>query len=261
MFLAIFSVQRRRKNDGRNAWPMKATLPLNSAVTRLANEFVDLLFPPVCGACGKLGPLICAGCWAQLQTIEQPYCLRCGRPTSQSMTSCPACATKRFALQQSRACYSYREPLVTIIHRLKYEGLFALAKPLGAEMARSWPDWRESPNLIVPIPLHPRRQRARGFNQSHLLAQSLGSFTGLEVRADALRRVRHTKPQVGLNPAQRTVNVIGAFAAAVPAVRDKHILLVDDVYTTGATMFAAAASLCEAGARSVSAYCLARAVQ
>jgi ComF family protein len=143
---------------------------------------------------------------------------------------------------------------------MKYDGLFALAKPLAQMMAETWPDWQSAPDTIVPIPLHKRRKRRRGFNQSALLAFRVGQQVDISVNEQALKRIRHTLPQVDLNPAQRLVNVRGAFTADAHQVTGQQILLVDDVYTTGATMSAAADALIASGASGVSAYCLARTV-
>jgi len=239
---------------------MSARTAFSHVASFSTGKFIDLLFPTVCASCGRIGPVICAGCRAEFQAVQEPICLRCGRHSPVATTSCPACAKLGFKITFCRACFNYSEPLVTIIHRLKYEGLFALASPLGLEMANNWPDWPAMPDLILPVPLHPRRRRARGFNQSLLLAEHLGPATAIPVRSDILRRVRHTKPQIGLNPAQRAQNVSGAFATSPTAVRGRHILLIDDVFTTGATMLAAAETLLGAGASRVSAYCLARAV-
>lgn len=128
-------------------------------------------------------------------------------------------------------------------------------------MVQKWPDWAQTPDLIIPIPLHVRRLRSRGFNQAQLLAFQLGPAVGIRINDRALQRMRHTKPQIGLSPSERKRNVQEAFTAEPDAVKKKNILLIDDVLTTGATMISASGSLLEAGAKSVSAYCLARAVQ
>jgi ComF family protein len=157
-----------------------------------------------------------------------------------------------------RAPLLYVEPTSRLIHRLKYEGYFAISEPLVSFMIEGWPAWEQTPDLILPIPLHPRRQRRRGYNQSERLAQPLAEALAIQFNRAALRRTRHTAPQVGLGPAERADNVRGAFAADAQAVSGRHVLLVDDVLTTGATMTAAAEALLAAGAQSVSAYCLAR---
>jgi ComF family protein len=143
---------------------------------------------------------------------------------------------------------------------MKYDGFFALAKPLAQIMVRAWPDWEQFPDVILPIPLHPRRQRQRGFNQSALLAVHVGRQLTIPVNQKAMKRVRYTNPQTGLSPEDRLENVRGAFSADSHQVDSKQILLIDDVFTTGATMSAAADALLAAGAAGVSAYCLARTV-
>lgn len=225
------------------------------------NKFVDLLFPTVCAACGKLGSMICSQCLSKFSELDGPSCMRCGRPKAETTENCTYCRVESFNLKQSRACFAYSEPLESIIKRFKYDGLHSLAKPLGEQMARKWPEWAQTPDAIVPIPLHVRRQRSRGFNQAQLLAHQLGSTVGIGVNDQILRRVRYTKPQVDLSPHERKENVWEAFTAEPGSVMGKRFLLLDDVLTTGATMASAANALLEAGAKNVSAYCLARAVQ
>jgi ComF family protein len=226
-----------------------------------ANKALDLLFPPVCAACDTLGPLICDDCLAQMLKIYEPLCQRCGRSLLYAAPVCGKCMQPSFRLRQVRAPLAYEEPTARIIHRLKYEGLFALAKPLVQIMVASWPDWEINPDVIIPVPLHKQRRRRRGFNQSTLLAEHLGQKLAIPVDEKAMKRVKYTIPQIGLNPAERHENVRDAFAADSQKVNNKQILLIDDVYTTGATMSAAADSLLASGAAGVSAYCLARAVQ
>lgn len=192
--------------------------------------------------------------------IDGPLCQRCGASLLYTAPLCRSCMKPSFSLQQVRASLAYREPTSRIIHKLKYDGFFALAKPLAQIMAAAWPDWEQDPDIIIPVPLHKRRQRRRGFNQSALLALQLGRQMNIAVDEQALERVKHTIPQIGLSPVERQENVNNAFTADFRQIKDKQILLIDDVYTTGATMTAAADALLASGAAAVSAYCLARAV-
>jgi len=169
-----------------------------------------------------------------------------------------ACTGENTVLSQVFAPLGYTHPLSMIIHQMKYAGYFALAGPLAEIMVEHWPVWDHTPDLIIPIPLHARRSRERGFNQSGLLAQRVGKLTATSVDETSLQRIRHTIPQVGLSPDERFHNVAGAFEAQPANVRARHIVLIDDVFTTGATTRSAAVALLDAGATTVAAYCLAR---
>jgi ComF family protein len=147
-----------------------------------------------------------------------------------------------------------------MIHKLKYEGMFGLAEPLSDLMFRAWPQWETAVDIVVPIPLHPERQKTRGYNQSERLAHHFGQKIGLPCNNNALERVRYTKPQVGLTAVERLENVDAAFLANPEIAKNKSVLLIDDVCTTGATLTAAANTLLSVGAKKVSAYCLARAI-
>jgi len=153
--------------------------------------------------------------------------------------------------------------LSRIIQALKFQGRRNIADLLGPLMAsvflESWD--RDQIDMLVPIPLHPRRRRERGFNQSALLARSMARWIAIPVCGRVLTRVRHTAPQVGLTDVERTRNLKDAFRCSDPAkVRGKRILLIDDVMTTGATAASAASALSQAGAQRVSVLTAARAV-
>lgn len=195
--------------------------------------------------------------------VPARVCSRCGRFHEVILTSgpdpiCNECHQKPPTLTRMRAPLCYMEPTSRIIHRFKYEGLFALADPLARFLIAGWPEWTQPPDLVLPVPLHPRRMRQRGYNQSELLARPLSMAKRIAMEPTLLQRTRHTMPQVGLGPEDRLQNVRGAFTADAAGVRGCHVMLVDDVLTTGATMSAAAEALLEAGATSVAAYCLAR---
>jgi ComF family protein len=139
---------------------------------------------------------------------------------------------------------------------MKFDGLFALARPLADLMAEAWPKWRHPFDLAAPIPLHPDRLKQRGFNQSKLLLDALVKRLNWPAEPAALKRSRSTRPQVELGGRERWENVRGAFTADRDLVAGQRILLVDDVSTSGATLAAAAEALLDAGAASVSAYCV-----
>lgn len=161
----------------------------------------------------------------------------------------------------ARAATLHTHPIRPAIHALKYENRVELAPSLARYLiaAAMQPPWGELiPHLdgLVPVPLHPERLQERGFNQARLLADGLAAHTGLPVAESALARVKATRSQVGLTAPERSANVADAFLAQ-PQVQGQALLLIDDVYTTGATLTAAAGSLRRAGARAVYALALA----
>ncbi|WP_420628337.1 ComF family protein [Candidatus Leptofilum sp.] len=234
-------------------------LTWRSRARGLADSLLNFVFPPVCGACKKAGSLLCEACRAQIQWVRTPLCNRCGRPVPRATDCCSTCQERPLPLNQIRAAVLFAHPASKLIHNLKYNGAFGLSKPLAQLMADAWAEWRMSIDLVLPIPLHAERERKRGYNQSTLLTRNFCRFVGLPFTEDGLKRTRFTTPQVGLTAVERLKNVQDAFATQVDVV-GKHILLIDDVCTTGATMAAAATTLLIDGAKSVSGYCVARAI-
>jgi ComF family protein len=230
-------------------------------VRNLKSQFINLVFPPVCVHCGKVGALICEECLAMVAWVEAPVCAKCGRPVSRPIQQCAVCRKRPLPLKQIRAALLFKTVVPGMIHHLKYRNAFALAEPLGDLMVQAWPRWQTHTDLILPIPLHAKRRKKRGYNQSELLVNQLCLSLSITTETRLLQRTRHTPPQVGLNAVDRQTNVKGAFSVTDPEkVKGREILLVDDVFTTGATLKAAADALTSAGAKSVSAYCLARAL-
>jgi ComF family protein len=222
----------------------------------LAGVLADVVFPPVCAGCKAVGELFCSRCREEIEWALEPVCFICGRPR-QNKEICHLCRGEPLPLKQMRTAVFYAGPVAEAVQAFKYEGYFALAKPLAELMAAAWPRWEQPVDVVIPVPLHAARQRERGYNQSELLARVLERRLNWQVETAALKRVRRTRPQVGLNRVERQENVYGAFIAEPALVEGKDILLIDDVRTTGATLSAAADVLLAAGARSVSGYCLA----
>lgn len=221
----------------------------------------DVVFPLVCGSCRKPGALLCRECYQQIQWVEAPLCQQCGRTIkATAVPVCTMCQSHPLPLQQIRAATLFAEPIPHIVHQMKYEGLFALAQPLAGLMAEAWPQWQVAVDWLIPVPLHPDREKKRGYNQAALLARQLSQDLGYAYMPGILQRNKFTQPQVGLNAADRLKNVHGAFGVTSDLVTGKRVLLIDDVCTTGATMAAAAQALLDAGAAAVSGYCVARAM-
>ena len=212
----------------------------------LKDALLDLFFPPRCVVCRAPGTWLCATCQGQISFVS-PFDQHLSRngPINSSVDGFYAVAY-------------HEEVLREVIHAFKYSGVRVLATPLAELLAAFWRDYALAADALVPVPLHARRLRERGYNQSVLLANALGQAVDVPVRAHALQRVRHTLPQVGLGLQARQENVADAFACVEP-MPGAYLVLIDDVCTTGATLSACALALKEQGARYVLALTLARA--
>jgi glyceraldehyde 3-phosphate dehydrogenase len=204
----------------------------------LALATLDLIFPAVCPVCAeRLGPgrrdPLCGRCWSAFVRLTPPWCDRCGIPTGSDTAGwCPACAATPPPFDYARAAASYEGSMREAVHALKFGGRRSLARPLGDLMREYCGRFEvDRPDALVPVPLARGRERARGFNQAALLAERLGEPLGLRVRPRWLVRLRATVAQSELSATERHANVANAFAAA-PAVRDRHVVIVDDVMTT-----------------------------
>jgi ComF family protein len=162
-------------------------------------------------------------------------------------------------MERVRSVFYFEDGLREAIHRLKYRGCTALAEPLGAEMAAYWLRNEVPVDVVVPVPLHGARLGERGHNQAGLLAREFVRVTGLALDEKTLARIRATASQVGLSASERKENVRGAFRCRDGLLSGKRVLLVDDVFTTGATLDAAAAALYDGGVSAVEGLTLARA--
>ncbi len=207
----------------------------------------DLLFTPRCVFCNRLlyagaREKVCPFCHPAKYRIRGPLCLRCGRPVAREGMLCRSCILHRHEVS-GRAPYRYEGNVREALHRMKYGGQRDLAAFFGEELWRLEKRYVTdfAPGLLVPVPLHPKRLRERGFNQAYLLAASLGEHAGIEVR-ELLSRGRNTDAQKGLSSLLRAQNLSGAFEA-IPQPMPGRILLIDDIYTTGSTVEACAAAL------------------
>lgn len=236
----------------------------------------DLLFPPRCAACGARDGEFCRRCRAGLRWIEPPLCARCGDPLAArparpqvggavpppgtAPARCAACEVAPPAFAVARSLAVYEGPLREAVHALKYQGVRRVGEALGALLAEGMPpEVARGVGAVVPVPLHPSRLRDRGYNQAELLARPVARRLGAPCLPAALQRCRQESPQARSSAAARRVNVEGAFAPGGQAVWGT-VLLVDDVFSTGATADACARALRAAGARQVHVVTLARAV-
>ena len=236
--------------------PGLITPSLQTAARGLARSALDLLFPLHCVGCRREGDVLCVECISGLQKLEQPFCDTCAQP--KAAEKCPDCQENPPDIDGIRAPYLFEEPLRDAVHSLKYKGWKAAAPVLGGLLAGYLEHHKLPGHVLVPVPLHNRRLRSRGYNQSHLLAKEAGKLLELPVRDDLLKRANDSPPQVEARTReQRRANVAEIFVSTAD-VKGMSVLLVDDVATTGSTLFACAAALKEAGAASVWGLVLAR---
>jgi competence protein ComFC len=227
-------------------------------LARLAQAFLDVLFPPRCVGCGEQGAFLCPACVEAMPRALPPRCPLCWQPQQRGET-CGRCSQARPAFAGARTLYLFQGPVREAVHALKYNHLSALARPMAAQMAAYLEVEALPVDIVVPVPLFGRRQRLRGYNQSALLAREVGRLLGLPLAEGGLARRRDTPPQArSVDADARRRNVAGAFAGDRRQMEGRHVLLVDDVMTTGATLDACAQALCQAGAASVWALTFAR---
>jgi competence protein ComFC len=218
---------------------------------------LDLVFPPRCAGCGRTGAAWCAGCDRRLHRLPPRTCSRCGRPFPPG-GACPECSRHAQGIPVS-AFGAYAPPLDKALTHLKYRPDRDLAGRFAGWLTQAYRQAGWSASCVVPVPLGRRREKQRGYNQVTLIAEALGAQLEMPVLPRALFRIRETDSQVGLDPAQRQKNVAGAFSADPAQVRGHTPLLVDDVFTTGATLAACARALRQAGALQVFGLTVARA--
>lgn len=237
-----------------------------------AMAFLDLLFPPLCSRCqrrldeGRRDPL-CGDCWDNLERLSPPFCAICGLPFGsfeaggEASHRCEPCRRRRPPFAYARSVTFYGDTVRDVLHAFKFRGKQSLSRPLGdllaEEGARLVP--ARAVDCLIPVPLHPQREAERGFNQSALLARRVGRWWKIPVVEGALRRTVPTRSQTELSGAERRRNVSGAFILRRPqAVTDRHVLLVDDIFTTGATVSECTRVLLAGGAATVGVLTVAR---
>ena len=235
---------------------MPSRLPLTTVLMQLPRMALDLLFPLTCLGCRREGDLLCPDCAADLPRLKTPYCRICAEPNVRAL--CRWCSGIAPAFDGLRAPYLMEGCIREAVHALKYRGVRAAAPQLAELLA----DFLESHSIpgeeFVPVNLHSRRLRERGYNQSELLAKELSKRTGLPTNAGVLMRIKDSGPQVRTaSREQRRENVSGSFQCKGD-MTGRRLILIDDVATTGSTLSACAAALKAAGAASVWALVLAR---
>jgi ComF family protein len=233
-------------------------------------QTLDIIFPPRCLLChslvSEIGAL-CASCWQKMTFNTPPHCAICSEPfpyEAGEAALCGNCIAKPPSFAKLHTVFHYDEHSKTLIHNLKYGDKTHTARYFGTWMARVGQPSLAQADMLVPVPLHKFRLLRRHFNQAALLAREIGCISGVPVYPQLLLRTRHTPPQAGLSSKERIRNVRGVFKLHpnyATLVKDKHIILIDDVMTTGATLSACAKIVLKAGASKVSILTLAKTIK
>ena len=222
---------------------------IGKAVAEAGARLLDFVLPVNCVVCGKEGRYLCEGCESDLPLLHRPYCYLCARPDVPQL--CRWCFENSPRFDRARAPYRYDGPVRQMVLDLKYRGVRIAAPPMARLLARYLERNPYPVDILIPVPLHPKRERRRGYSQSGLLCEELSKLTGIPVNDTSLRRAKNTAPQVGMDsPEARRDNIAGAFDCAHD-VEGMRVMLIDDVITTGNTMSACAEELKIGGAATV----------
>jgi ComF family protein len=213
--------------------------------------------------------VVCQSCWDSVKLIEAPFCSVCGyafpsKAISGEGALCGACRRELYRFDVARAWAPFQGSVKEIIHQLKYGCHPSLARPLAVRLASAYAADRHrlQADWLIPVPLHPARMRERGFNQSSEIARHLSRIVGVALARHWLLRTRPTKVQAGLTRRERRRNVSGAFEMSKSAeVRGRAVLVIDDVFTTGATLNECARILRESGAARIAVLTIARVIK
>ncbi len=230
---------RESKNDNMSLW----------------EKCLGMLYPQTCYFCGEISrDSICEECADKVEYIQEPRCKKCGKPIRYAENEfCHDCEEREFFYDQGKSIWLHKGPVRWSIYQFKYHNRRVFAQFYAKEW---WRLYREKIkewgiDVIIPIPLHRKRRRKRGYNQAEILARELGKRCGIPVDAKSVVRVVHTKPQKELNHTERNKNLRRAFCVTNRWKKNQNILLIDDIYTTGNTIDSVAQILKEKGAQKV----------
>lgn len=247
----------------RNYKGKKINCNKESLVIKIREKLLDFLYPRTCPVCGKIvsgkGKKICKDCKEKLVYIKNPKCSKCGKLLRDFREEyCRDCKKYHHYFEQGRAVWVYNKEIRESIYRFKYDNKREYADFYIEEIVATQGGWIKSLNVdaVIPVPLHKKKEKARGFNQAEVLAKGIGVALGIPVETKLVSRQKNTIAQKELNSKERQKNLKNAFKIVQNDVQLKKVLLVDDIYTTGSTMDAMAGVLKEGGVREVYAICL-----
>jgi competence protein ComFC len=231
---------------------------LAQRLEQLRKTAIDFFFPTRCVGCGRVGNFLCTDCYMALPHIYLPVCTRCGKPET-SGPFCPTCWGWESHIDGIRSSFRFDGVIRQAIHEFKYKNLRAIASYLAEFLFHYLQTNFLTGNVLVPVPLHPRRLRDRGYNQSGLLAGELGKLAGIPVEKGCLVRSKYSPAQTrSANIEERRINVADAFQCVNSSLNGNRVILIDDVCTSGATLEACATAIKSTGAASVWGLTLAR---
>ena len=224
------------------------------------NLLLELLYPPRCPVCDEAVPFgrrICPDCRKKLALIREPWCMKCGRPLTEDTEYCDSCRREKHYFHSGRSLYRYRSA-ASGMYRLKNAGRQEYAEVYAQEIVKHLGGYIRSLGdaVLVPVPVHPRKERKRGYNQAELLAREIGHLMGLPVAPELVRRVDDTKAAKLLNGRERGLNLKNAFKLAQNSVKWKTAIIIDDIFTTGATVDGVAKALSGAGVSRIHFVCV-----
>ena len=232
---------------------------LTERLQQFAETGLDLLFPPTCAGCSKLGTRWCENCQAKVPKIGLPHCELCGLPRRDPGV-CQKCVAQPPPYLKMRSWAVFDFPIQNALHSLKYRRNFTLGTAIADQITEFVMDLQLPVDLIIPVPLGRQRLKQRGYNQVALVAQPLARRLNLPYTDQAITKRLENRSQVGLSIAERQENVKDAYLARQDIVCEKNILLLDDVATTGATIGSCSQAIMAAGAKGVYAITIARAI-
>ena len=237
-------------------------------------DIKKIIFPDKCPVCGRIKPQwftgdesadggkrVCADCKPLIKYVTEPLCKKCGRKLSdETLEYCADCRDYEHYFTEGRVIFEYDGEMKRIVYRFKYSNRRDLADYFAGSLSAGCERWLSDKKIdvVIPIPLHPDKEKKRGYNQAKVFAEALSKRYGLKMYGDLLLRGRHTSPQKGLSRAERINNLKNAFILGQSGVKlnGLNLLLVDDIYTTGATMDAAASVLKDEGVRDIYFLCI-----
>ena len=227
-------------------------------IAGLKRAALDLFFPKRCVGCGREGEFLCQSCLHKVNRLFPPLCPLCGRPQLNEVL-CPSCLSWQADIEGIRSPFVFNGIIREAVLRFKYKNFRAVSTLLAGLLRDYMTDYPLLADILIPVPLHPKRLRERGYNQSGMLAAELAKLTGLPVSDSSIVRKRYTLPQAKTTSVEeRRRNVMGLFTCADDRIKGKKVLLIDDVATSGATLNACARALKESGAESIWGLVLAR---